>query len=449
MRGRLPALAALAFVVLMLSVGAASAKEPARGVAPLQTSPGALVVDFSVPVDPGGSDYVARAAQVAIENGWDMVVVMNTPGGILQNMQEIVNSIQQVESKGLRVYTWVPPSAMAASAGSYIALATDAIYMGDGSFIGPSTPYIVGGDPSEVQHVVNAMIAYITALAQKNGYNASAAANMAENNVAYSAADAASIGLITGLADNYTAFLADVGLSGVPTTNFPEPLTDQFLSFLSDPTVDGLFITVGMLALVLDLFHRTMFLTVVAVIMIALGFLGAQIIGASIVGVLILIVAAVLILLEVKAGHGFFAITGVVLGLAGTFLLVDGVGWSPQPFGAGQYLLMGVVAGLALVAFVYLAKIRRIMMRQPKLLDPKLVVNKTGRAATDLVPGKDGMANIGAEDFTAVADEPIPKGTLIRVKAYEDGKVRVEKIPPAGNARPPGSEEPTSAKPQG
>ena len=449
MRGRLPALGALAFVVLMLSVGAASAAEPHRTLAPLQASPGALVVNFNVPVDPGGSDYVGRAASAAIADGWDLVIVMNTPGGILQNMQEIVSSIQNVESQGLHVYTWVPPSAMAASAGSYIALATDAIYMGNGSFIGPSTPYIVGGDPSEVQHVVNAMIAYITALAQKNGYNVTAAANMAANNTAYSAADAVSARLVTGFAETLPAFLAAVGLSGVPTANFAEPLTDQFLSFLSDPTVDGLFITVGMLALVLDLFHRTMFLTVVAVIMIALGFLGAQIIGASLVGILVLIIAAVLILIEVKAGHGFFAITGVVLGLAGTFLLVDGVGWSPQPFGAGQYLLMGVVAGLALVAFVYLAKIRRIMMRQPKLLDPKLVVNKTGRAATDLVPGKDGMANIGAEDFTAVADEPIPKGTLIRVKAYEDGKVRVERIPPAGTARSPSSEESTSAKPQG
>ena len=428
----------------MLGVSALAAAQPAAPLRPQAASAGALVVDFNVDVDPGGSDYVARAAQAAIASGSDLVLVMNTPGGILQNMQEIVSSVQGVESQGLHVYTWVPPAAMAASAGSYIALATDAVYMGNGSFIGPSTPYIIGGDPSEVQHVVNAMVAYITALAQKNGYNVTAAVNMAANNTAYSAADAVAARLVTGFAETFQDFLGAVGLSGVPTTNFAEPLTDQFLSFLSDPTVDGLFITVGMLALVLDLFHRTMFLTVVAVIMIALGFLGAQIIGASLVGILVLIVAAVLILLEVKAGHGFFAITGVVLGIAGTFLLVDGVSWSPSPFGAGQYLLMGTVAGLALVAFVYLAKIRRILLRQPKLVDPKLIVDKTGRAATDLVPGRDGVVNVGSEDWTAVSDEPIAKGATVRVKAYEDGKVRVERLGSLLGAPGPKSEESSS-----
>src|SRR5207245_9238746 len=158
-------------------------------------------------------------------------------------------------------------------------------------------------------------------LAQKNGYNVAAAVDMAANNSAYTADEAATVGLITGKAETLSAFLADVGLNGVTVTPFDEPLYDRLLSFLSAPTVDGLFILVGIIALVLDLFHRTLFLSVVAVIFIALGFLGAQIIGASVVGILLLIIAAALVILEVKAGHGFFAITGIALGVAGTYLL--------------------------------------------------------------------------------------------------------------------------------
>src|SRR5437899_6386493 len=152
---------------------------------------------------------------------------------------------------------------------------------------------------------------------------------MAANNSAYTAAEAASVGLITGKAETLNAFLADVGLSGVPVTPFEQPLYDRFLSFLSDPTVDGLFILIGIIALVLDLFHRTLFLSVVAVIFIALGFLGAQITGASVVGLLILMIAAALVIPEVKAGHGFFAITGIALGVAGTYLLAYNVQYSP------------------------------------------------------------------------------------------------------------------------
>src|SRR2546428_12568816 len=76
---------------------------------------------------------------------------MNTPGGLLSNMVQIINSTQEVQNQGLAVYTFVPPASFAASAGSYIALASDAIYMGNASVIGPSTPYIIGGDPGHEQ----------------------------------------------------------------------------------------------------------------------------------------------------------------------------------------------------------------------------------------------------------------------------------------------------------
>src|SRR3989441_775478 len=195
----------------------------------------------------------------------------------------------------------------------------------------------------------NMRAALMTSLAQAHGYNVTAAIDMAQNNTAFSGSEAAAIGLVTGMAQSLNDFLMKVGLNGAPVTPFEEPLYDQFLSFLSDPTVDGLFILIGIIALVLDLFHRTLFLSVVAVIFIALGFLGAQVIGASVVGILILIIAAALVILEVKAGHGFFAITGIVLGLAGTYLLAYNVEYSPSPYGVTQYVILGGT-GAALVA---------------------------------------------------------------------------------------------------
>jgi len=337
-----------------------------------------------------------------------------------------------VQNHGLAVYTFVPPAAFAASAGSYIALASNAIYMGNGSVIGPSTPYIIGGDPSQIQHVQNFATGLMRSLAQAHGYNVAAAVDMAANNTPYSGSDAARVGLVTGMADTLDVFLTKVGLSGVPLTTYDEPFYDQFLSFLSDPSVDGIFILVGMIALVLDLFHRTLFVTVVAVIMIALGFLGAGIIGAQPVAILVLIIAAALIFIEVKAGHGFFALSGILLGLAGTYLLAYGVQWSPSPFGAAQYAILGVVAGLMAVAFIYLSRIRRILMRQPKLIDPGLIVNKTGRATTDIGPGREGVANVGAEDWTAVSDESIEKGAWVQVTSYAEGKVHVRRAPSPG-----------------
>ncbi len=435
-------LALLLLAALAISAGTASATAPR----PLASPAGALLVTFDIQVDPGAADYVQRAAQAAIASNLDLVLVMNTPGGLLANMVQIINSTQEVQNHGLAVYTFVPPVGFAASAGSYIALATNAIYMGSGSVIGPSTPYIIGGDPSEIQHVQNFATGLMRSLAEKNGYNVAAAVDMAENNSVYTADEAASVGLITGRAETLGTFLADVGLSGVPLTTFGEPLYDRFLSFLSDPTVDGLFILIGIIALVLDLFHRTLFLSVFAVIFIALGFLGAQIIGASVVGILILIIAAALVILEVKAGHGFFAITGIALGVAGTYLLAYNVQYSPSPYGATQYVILGATGAVLVVAFLYLTRIRHALMAQPKLIDPSRIVNMTGRATTDLVPGKDGVANVGAEDWTAVSDQFIPKGSVVLVTAVSDGKIQVTTATPGG-PEPPKSSEPSAAPP--
>lgn len=413
---------------------------------PLASPAGALLVTFDIQVDPGAADYVHRAAQAAIGSNEDLVIVMNTPGGLLANMQQIVSSIQDVQSHGLFVYTYVPPVALAASAGSYIALATNAVYMGSGSIIGPSTPFVVGGDPSEQQHVQNAMVAYIRSLAEKNGYNVAAAVDMAQNNTAYSAVQASSVGLVNGTRETLASFLSAVGLGTATVTPFDEPLYDRFLSFISDPTVDGLFILVGIIALVLDLFHRTMFLSVIAVIFIALGFLGAQIIGASVVGILILIIAAALVILEVKAGHGLFAVTGIALGLAGTYLLAYNVAYSPSPYGIPQYILLGGTGAALVVAFLYLTRIRHALMAQPKLIDPGKIVNMTGRANTDLVPGRDGVANVGAEDWTAQSDQFIEKGSLILVTGYADGKIQVT-IASGSTPASSSSNEPSAAPP--
>ena len=111
-----------AFIVaILVSVSTASAA-PRVLAAPA----GAILVNFDIPVDAGSADYFHRAAQMAIAGNDDLVIVMNTPGGLLVNMVQIINSTQEVQNHGLAVYTYVPPAAFAASAGSYIALATNA-----------------------------------------------------------------------------------------------------------------------------------------------------------------------------------------------------------------------------------------------------------------------------------------------------------------------------------
>src|SRR3989440_4707356 len=193
----------LLLTALAVSAGTAAAVAPR----PLASPAGALLVTFDIQVDAGAADYVHRAAQAAIASKQDLVIVMNTPGGLLSNMVQIINSTQEVQNNGFAVYTFVPPAAFAASAGSYIALASNAIYMGNASVIGPSTPYIIGGDPSQGQHVQKFAKALIPSLAPRHGYNVTAAIDMAQNNTAFSGSEAAAIRLVTRLGPRLSGFL--------------------------------------------------------------------------------------------------------------------------------------------------------------------------------------------------------------------------------------------------
>ena len=55
----------------------------------------------------------------------------------------------------------------------------------------------------------------------------------------------------------------------------------NFLSFMSNSIVDGLFITFGSLAILLDIYHRTVIMTALGVILIGLGLFGAQLIALN------------------------------------------------------------------------------------------------------------------------------------------------------------------------
>src|SRR5437879_7986699 len=81
-----------------------------------------------------------------------------------------------------------------------------------------------------------------------------------------------------------------------------------------------------------------------------------------------LIIAAALVILEVKAGHGFFAISGIALGLAGTYLLAYNVPYSPSPYGNTQYVILRGTGALLVVSFLYLTRIRHAFMPQTTLI---------------------------------------------------------------------------------
>ncbi len=387
-----------------------------------------LVINFNTQVDPGAVSFFQRSFNYAESNGIPVVIInMNTPGGLLDSMLSIVNMTIEAEKSGITVITYVPPGGMAASAGSYIAMACDKIYMANGTFIGPSTPVVEGISVNSTyqMHVENAMLALMQSLAQEHGRNVTAAGLMVTNNVAYTAQQAKTINLIDGLIDSFSSLIYMLNLQNYTPINMNPSVYDQFLSFISNPTVDGLLMTIGMLAILLDLYHATVITTIVGIILIALGLWGAEIIGGSIVGLVFIIIGGALIIAEIKVGHGFLMITGVLLAIFGTWLLASGIPYSPSPFGFLSYVAFGIMGGLGFIGAYYLNWVRRTLRKKP-VTGPESIIGKKGIALTDI----DGEGEVRVEGIVwrARSQNRVEKGKEIVVKGIEGLVLIVDEV---------------------
>ena len=200
-----------------------------------------VVINLDVAIDQGSSSLVARAFARAQADGAAAVIIdMNTPGGILQDMLSIVDSISNSTAHGIPVYTYVGNNSLAASAGSYIAMATEKIFMGPGSQIGPSTPIVEGGTALEQNHTESGMLSLMVSLAQENGRNVTAANLMVLDDVAYSYTDALAYHVADDSSNSLGEALSMLGFTGASVVTISENPTEQLLSFLSNPTVDGI-----------------------------------------------------------------------------------------------------------------------------------------------------------------------------------------------------------------
>ncbi len=379
-------LQAIALIILISPVASTSKAQGNTGTV--------LVVNFNVPVDPGSAALMSRVVNQARSEGDAAIVIqMNTPGGLLSDMISIISSINDANQSGIPTYTYVPPSSLAASAGSYIAMACNKIAMGTGSAIGPSTPIVVGGTPLEQNHTAAAMLSLMVSLTDKWHRNSSAAYQMVYADRAYSANEAYRFHLMDGFANSLTDALSLFGLQSKPTVTIGEDVYEQFLNAISNPLINGTLILLGTLAIALDVMHPTILLTIIGALALAMGLIGSEVIGASTLGYLVLIIAGTLIFLELKLGHGFAVMAGMVLGAVGIYLLAQGINYvSPSPITSAAELGLFALAVLGVVIGLYIRWIVGPLRQRRSMVGPESLIGKQGTVTIALMP--EGEVNV-------------------------------------------------------
>ena len=213
-RARLnPWLAALAALLLALAGW--------RG-AGAQASGGVLVLTIDGPLTAVHDVYLQRMlAQAARDNDQLIILQLNTPGGLISLMDELV---AQIRASSVPVVVFVSPrGATAGSAGLMITIAGHAAAMAPETVIGASSP--VGGEGEDLYSTLEKKLkedlkAHVRALTAERSPAAVALAEaMIEDAKAATAEEAYAVGLVDYLADDVPSLLRQLDGATLTTTD--------------------------------------------------------------------------------------------------------------------------------------------------------------------------------------------------------------------------------------
>ena len=432
---------------------------PLLGLQEVTRAQTAAPVVYTAEVDgiihPVATAYIRRAIQQADQANADLlVIVLRTPGGLVDATRDINTSIIQAKTP---VAVFVSPSgSRAASAGVLITIAADIAAMAPGTHIGAAHP--VSGDGQKIDETMEKKMTsdvagYARTIASQRKRNVALVEQAVTESRSYTEQEAstASPPLIDVIATDLPDLLKK--LDGRTITRFdgrsqtlrtagagPRSVemtwAQRILSAVAHPQIAYLLLMLGTLGLTVEMWNPgAIFPGVVGGICLLLAFFAFQVLPVSYAGVLLIVFGLVLLILEVKVtSFGLLGIGGVLSMFFGSMLLMD----SPLPeLQVGLRLIVPVTLGAsALILFLVGLAVRA--QKLPTATGEEGMIGSVAKALTPIEPGRTGRVNTRGEIWTATADEPIPPGDTVRVTGLEGLvlAVRPERVDAAGTPRP-------------
>ncbi len=434
------------FAVLMILSGFSLFTLPVQAQS---NQPPIVVLTADMAVEPAMKMYRERGLQYAVNAKAALVVIqLNTPGGDITTMTDITADLR---SSPIPVVVYVTPAGgMAASAGTIITLAADVAAMSPNTIIGAASPVGSNGqniDTTEEAKVKEALKADVRTFAANRPPAAIQAAQDAIDNAkAYTVDEALSIGLIDIKANDLNDLLVqlngrtikmqnvDIHLmtSGLPVVNVDPTLIEEGLILFTDPNIVFLFLSMGTLAILIELSNPGGWVPGFAgAVFLLLAFYGLGILPVNWFGLLFLGLAFILFIVDIKAPtHGLLTAAGAVSFVVGALVLFNSVQIPGVPtISVPLVIATGVVIAGGFFGLVALA-VRA--QRQPVVMGPPVMIGREGVVRSDLNP--QGEVRVSGESWTARPAEgegPLLSGTRVEVVGMDGLKLRVRKKPNA------------------
>ena len=401
------------FMLALLGAGPAAAES--RDV---------YIVQVADAISPGTADYIKSSIKKAENRQAACIVIqLDTPGGLAESMRQIVQAI--LASRVPVVVFVAPGGARAASAGVMITMAADVAAMAPGTNIGAAHPVGAGGqdiDGKMSEKVINDMVAQARSVAEQRGRNADWVEDAIRESVSVTESEALKENVIDLVAKNTEDLIRqlngreikDKGTLKLDNANkivMEETLRTKILRTISNPNIAYILMLIGLAGLYFELSHPgAIFPGVIGGISLILAFFALQTLPVNYAGILLILLAIVLFIMEMKiASYGLLSVAGVVCLLLGSLMLFEGD--TPDMQLSLQVLLPTViiVSGffVAVAALVFRAQLSKPSTGSYGLVGEIGVVKKA------LTP--EGKVFVHGELWNARSKEPLDEDTRVRV----------------------------------
>jgi membrane-bound serine protease (ClpP class) len=419
-----------------------------------------VVLNIKGAIGVATADYVLSGIEHAETSNADLIILeMDTPGGLMAPMRDIV---QAILGSGVPVATYVTPAgARADSAGTYILLASHIAAMTPTTHLGAATPVSLGGgeapaedsgdeetdDDAETaplsgtameRKVLNDAVAYIRSLAERYDRNADWAEKAVRDAATLTAREALEQNVIDFVVENRAELLRVIdGVEVEINSEIVTLATDnvvieeyepnwriKFLSAIANPETVLLLGLIGLYGLMYEGWNPGAIVPgVVGVICLLLAAYGLQVLPVNYAGLALIIVGLALMTAEAFApSFGALGLGGIAAFVFGAIMMFD----SGIPgFGISITFVVTIAAVFALL-FIWLISYLLKLRKRGAVSGKESIISGIGTAMQAF--SGDGKVWLEGEAWSAKSNVAIEKDQQVVVRALDGLTLDVEPV---------------------
>lgn len=359
--------ALLATIVVLVATGTASSQGAESRV---------TLIELDSTIDKVSARFLDRAlGEAEDENAAVAIIRIDTPGGLLAATRDMVGAIF---GSRVPVVSYVAPEgAQAASAGTFVATAAAWVAMAPATNIGAAAVVGAGGEdlPETLsKKATEDAAALIRSIADRRGRPVPALEATVREAKSYAATEAVRQGIADVMASDVDELLAAldgrrleaadgtvlVHTTGAEIHTIQMNLFERILSFLADPNVAFLLISLGSLALVVEIWSPGLWVPgAIGVVSLILGFAGVGFLPFSWAALALLALAVLFFVLEgLHPGFGLFGAFGAGSLVLGGLFMLGSSELPDQTVRVSGWLLVGIGAVAAVLTLVLVREMR-------------------------------------------------------------------------------------------